>query len=147
MKFLLDESAEFRIAAFLTNQGHDVKTIVREYTPGLPDSEVLAIARHEQRILITNDRDFGELIFRQILPHSGVIYFRLGLASTAGAGRGSHAGGPLAAARVAALGPGAARGYTLPCCAAPHPWTRRRGPGPDANVVGARVPSTSALTG
>ena len=83
MKFLLDESAEFRIAAFLTNQGHDVKTIVRDYTPGLPDSEVLAIARHEQRILITNDRDFGELIFRQILPHSGVIYFRLGLASTA----------------------------------------------------------------
>ena len=83
MKFLPDESAEFRIAAFLTNQGHDVKTIVQGYTPGLPDSEVLVIARYEQRILITNDRDFGELIFQQNLPHSGVIYFRLGLASTA----------------------------------------------------------------
>ncbi len=42
------------------------------------DREVLAIAQREQRILITNDRDFGELIFRQRLPHAGVILFRLG---------------------------------------------------------------------
>lgn len=33
--------------------------------------------------LITNDRDFGELIFRRRLPHAGVIYFRLPLASSA----------------------------------------------------------------
>jgi hypothetical protein len=39
---------------------------------------VLAIAVAEARILITNDRDFGELIFRQRLAHAGVILFRLG---------------------------------------------------------------------
>lgn len=44
----------------------------------LTDREVLAIANREQRILITNDRDFGELVFRLQLPHSGIVLFRLG---------------------------------------------------------------------
>lgn len=37
----------------------------------------MAIAFQEARILITNDRDFGELVVRQRLPHSGIILFRL----------------------------------------------------------------------
>jgi predicted nuclease of predicted toxin-antitoxin system len=41
------------------------------------DHVVLATAVHEKRILITNDRDFGELIFRQHHVHCGVILFRL----------------------------------------------------------------------
>jgi len=45
--------------------------------PGLPDDEVLAIANSEGRVLITDDRDFGELVFRYRQPHAGVIYFRL----------------------------------------------------------------------
>jgi len=77
MKFLLDESAEFRLAAFLQQHGHYVKAIAHDYPSGLPDRQVLAIAKNEQRILITNDRDFGELIFRQRMPHAGVILFRL----------------------------------------------------------------------
>lgn len=83
MKFLLDENAEFRIGAFLKAAGHDVTAIAYEYPNALPDQEVLSIAAVEQRILITNDRDFGELIFRHHLPHAGVIYFRLELAATA----------------------------------------------------------------
>ena len=43
-----------------------------------PSSQVLAIAYAEQRILITNDRDFGELVFRLRQPHAGVVLFRLG---------------------------------------------------------------------
>ena len=82
MRFLLDQSAEARIATFLTDHGHDATRIAREYPPGLPNQQVLAIARAEHRILITNDRDFGELIFRRGLPHAGVIYFRLGLGSS-----------------------------------------------------------------
>lgn len=39
--------------------------------------EVLATAYREQRILITDDRDFGELVFRLRQPHAGVIYLRL----------------------------------------------------------------------
>ena len=77
MRFLLDQSALRRLAAFLRSQGHDVTVIAQDYPHGLPDAEVLAIARREGRILITNDRDFGELVFRQRRPHAGVILFRL----------------------------------------------------------------------
>lgn len=77
MNFLLDESAELRLAAFLTEQGHDVTAIARDYPHALSDRQVLAIAQQEQRVLITNDRDFGDLIFRERLPHCGVIFFRL----------------------------------------------------------------------
>jgi predicted nuclease of predicted toxin-antitoxin system len=83
MRFLLDESAEFRIAAFLREQGHDVTAIAHDYPHALSDAEVLALASSEGRILLTNDRDFGELIFRQHRSHAGIIYFRLGLAATA----------------------------------------------------------------
>ena len=47
------------------------------YSPGLPDEDVLEIARKERRILIVADRDFGELIFQQGLTHAGIIFFRL----------------------------------------------------------------------
>jgi len=49
----------------------------RPYTRSIEDHEVLEIARAEDRILITNDKDFGELIYRQQLEHTGVILFRL----------------------------------------------------------------------
>ena len=77
MKFLLDQSADFRLIPHLRNLGHDVTAISRHYPPGLPDEDVLAIARTEQRILIVADRDFGELIFQQELAHAGIIFFRL----------------------------------------------------------------------
>jgi predicted nuclease of predicted toxin-antitoxin system len=83
MRFLLDQSAEARIGVVLSSQGHDATRIGRDHPPGLPDDEVLAIAVRENRILITNDRDFGDLIFRQHHPHCGVIYFRFPLDTTA----------------------------------------------------------------
>lgn len=83
MKFLLDQNVEGRILTFLSGQGHDATRVGVDYPPGLPDEDVLATAHAEQRILITNDRDFGELIFRHRLPHSGVIYLRFPLDSTA----------------------------------------------------------------
>lgn len=78
MKFLLDESADFPLASYLQDLGYDVTTIAHDYPHALKDFEVLKIATSERRILITNDRDFGELIFRQKLPHHGIILFRLG---------------------------------------------------------------------
>ncbi len=78
MKFLLDENADNRLVALLTSLHHDVKTIGQDFPSSLLDHEVLEIASREKRILITNDRaDFGELIFRQHLPHCGIILFRL----------------------------------------------------------------------
>jgi predicted nuclease of predicted toxin-antitoxin system len=79
MKFMLDESADFPLAEALAQMGHDVTSIVRDYPRALEDQDVLAVAQQEERTLITNDTDFGELIFRRQLPHSGVILFRLGL--------------------------------------------------------------------
>jgi predicted nuclease of predicted toxin-antitoxin system len=78
MKFLLDESADFPLVAYLTAPGHDVTAIARDYPHVMADREVLAIAVREQRVLVTSDNDFGELVFRQQLPHAGVLRFRLG---------------------------------------------------------------------
>jgi predicted nuclease of predicted toxin-antitoxin system len=83
MRFLLDQSAEARIGTALNDQGHDATRVGRDRPPGLPDEEVLAIAVRESRVLITNDRDSGELIFRQHQPHCGVIYLRFPLDTTA----------------------------------------------------------------
>lgn len=77
MKFLFDQSADFRLIPHLQALGHDVTAISRNYPHGLADEDVLAIARGEQRILIVADRDFGELIFQQGLVHAGVLFFRL----------------------------------------------------------------------
>ena len=77
MRFLLDENADERLADYLRRLGHDATTIRNDYTRSIEDRDVLAIALREQRILITNDRDFGELIIRERLAHAGAIYFRL----------------------------------------------------------------------
>jgi predicted nuclease of predicted toxin-antitoxin system len=77
MKFLFDQSADFRLIDHLRNLGHDVTAVSRNYPHGLADEDVLTIARREQRILVVADRDFGELIFNQSLVHAGVLFFRL----------------------------------------------------------------------
>jgi len=77
MNFLFDQSADFRLIPHLVRLGHDVRAISREYPAGLPDEEVLALARDQQRLLITADRDFGYLVVRQHLPHAGILLLRL----------------------------------------------------------------------
>jgi predicted nuclease of predicted toxin-antitoxin system len=77
MKFLLDQSADFRVIPHLRQLDHDVQVISRNYPSGLPDADVLAIARKERRILIVAERDFSELIFHHGVAHAGVIFFRL----------------------------------------------------------------------
>jgi predicted nuclease of predicted toxin-antitoxin system len=77
MKFLFDQSADFRLISHLRQLGHDVQAISHDYPPGLADEDILTIAREERRILVVVDRDFGGLIFHQRLVHAGVIFFRL----------------------------------------------------------------------
>jgi predicted nuclease of predicted toxin-antitoxin system len=78
VRFLLDESANFRIIPYLRRMGHAVATIAVDHPASLPDNEVLAIAEREDRILITHDRHFGGLVFVKHQPHAGVILLRLG---------------------------------------------------------------------
>jgi len=76
MKFLVDESIEFPVVTFLRSIGHDVVSVAEDF-PSVCDTDVLAAARRAKRILLTNDKDFGELIFLHGLPHQGVILLRL----------------------------------------------------------------------
>ena len=77
MRFLCDQNLERRVAVWLVDEGHDVAVGVVDYNGRLPDPDVLRIAREERRTLVTNDKDFGELIWRRRLPHTGVIFFRM----------------------------------------------------------------------
>lgn len=77
MRFLLDESTDARLTAHLRALGHDATLVAAAYGPGLPAPVVLELAQRSQRILVTDDRDFGELVFRRRYPHAGVIYLRL----------------------------------------------------------------------
>ena len=75
MKFLIDESVEKPIVDWLRDQKYDVM-YVAESSPGITDEEVIDIANSKSRILITNDKDFGELIFRQGRITQGVLLIR-----------------------------------------------------------------------
>jgi predicted nuclease of predicted toxin-antitoxin system len=77
-RFLADENIAPTSVRRLRWGGHDLAAI-REETPGLPDHAVLARAVREQRILLTQDSDYGELIYHRHHPAPvGVVYFRLG---------------------------------------------------------------------
>ena len=60
--------------AALTEGGHDVLSAL-EVAPRASDDELLAMALAEQRVLITEDKDFGELVFVRRLPHPCIIRF------------------------------------------------------------------------
>lgn len=76
MKFLADESVDLPIVKSLRDQGFDV-TYITELSPGIPDEEVIAIARDQSRVLITGDKDFGTLTFRNKMISEGVVLYRL----------------------------------------------------------------------
>src|ERR1700722_11005273 len=77
MNFLADESVSGPLVRELRQRGHDLKA-VRELSPGILDVEVLALADRDRRVLLTFDKGFGELAFRQRLPSScGIVLFRL----------------------------------------------------------------------
>ena len=75
MRFLLDVCASSRrMQATLARLGHDVVSAL-EYDPRASDEVLLALATSEERVLITEDKDFGELVFVRRLPHPCIIRF------------------------------------------------------------------------
>ncbi len=76
MLFLVDESSGTSVAVALRGIGHDV-LFAAETMGGSSDRVLLSRARTEDRILVTNDKDFGMLVFRLGLAHSGVLLLRL----------------------------------------------------------------------
>lgn len=76
MKFVADENISFRVVEFLRMEKHNV-LYVTEKIKSFDDVSILEIAVKEKRILITKDKDFGNLVFGKNFPHSGVIFLRL----------------------------------------------------------------------
>lgn len=82
MRLLADENIAAPLVRMLRKQGFDVD-YVAELQPGLSDDGVLALAVRERRPILTEDRDFGELVFRQKRDVPGVIMLRLPAAERA----------------------------------------------------------------
>lgn len=85
--FLANENFPRQSIILLKNAGFGVLSVAEQF-PGIADSEVLALACREGMVILTFDRDYGELLFkyRQSKP-DGVIYFRTGLEHPEQAGR------------------------------------------------------------
>jgi predicted nuclease of predicted toxin-antitoxin system len=81
VRFLADEGVDAAIVVSLRSLGHDVAYIA-ELSPGMGDDELLERANSEERILVTVDKDFGELVFRLGRATFGILLVRLpGLSS------------------------------------------------------------------
>jgi predicted nuclease of predicted toxin-antitoxin system len=76
MRFLVDECTGPTVAQWLEDQGHQVFSIFDE-TPGAFDVDLVQTAFEDNWILLTNDKDFGELVFRERRAHKGIILLRL----------------------------------------------------------------------
>ncbi|MBN1902158.1 DUF5615 family PIN-like protein [Candidatus Sumerlaeota bacterium] len=77
MRIIANENVPGDVVKALRDAGHDVIWI-RTDAPGSRDGEVLESAQRENRLVITFDKDFGELAFRHGLPSQcGVILFRI----------------------------------------------------------------------
>ena len=76
LKFLADVKIEKPIVIFLIDKGFDIIWIP-DFDCHMSDSELLELANKEDRILITNDKDFGELVFLQKKITAGIILFRI----------------------------------------------------------------------
>lgn len=75
MRIFADESVDKQIVDRLRDEGHAVE-FVAEIEPGIGDDEVLLRSVESHAILLTADKDFGDLVFRQRRLHSGVLLLR-----------------------------------------------------------------------
>jgi predicted nuclease of predicted toxin-antitoxin system len=86
MRFLANEKFPGDAVAALRSAGHEVAW-VRIEAPGMNDADVLSWAAREGRVLLTFDKDFGELSWQAGLPNScGIVLFRLPMPSPSAAG-------------------------------------------------------------
>lgn len=76
MRWLIDECADASLAERLRNTGHDV-VYMSDVAPRSTDAEVMRRAESEKRLLLTEDKDFGDLVFRQAKPVPGIVLLRI----------------------------------------------------------------------
>ena len=76
MRFLVDECTGPGVSACLRKQNHEVFFVFEE-SRGINDEDIIQKAASENWILITNDKDFGDKVYRDGRLHRGVILLRL----------------------------------------------------------------------
>jgi predicted nuclease of predicted toxin-antitoxin system len=76
VRFLADECCSAGVVASLPAEGHDVVYVI-EANAGANDDAVLESAYREQRILLTEDKDFRELVYRLQKPAAGTVLLRI----------------------------------------------------------------------
>ena len=75
MRLLADENIDASVVASLRAHGHDVESI-RDTSPGVTDAEVIRMALRTKRIIVTHDRDFGNVMRYPVGTHHGVLLLR-----------------------------------------------------------------------
>ena len=78
LRFLADENFPMASYKLLVELGYAIEHIIPDYS-GLPDEEVIKLANRNNRIILTFDSDFGDLIYKDALYPPGLIYFRWNL--------------------------------------------------------------------
>ncbi|MGL5807608.1 MAG: DUF5615 family PIN-like protein [Xenococcaceae cyanobacterium] len=76
MRFLLDQDVYHITAIFLTDNGHDVVLVAQIGLSQATDEKILITAQQQNRLLVTRDRDYGNLVFVKAIG-TGVIYLRI----------------------------------------------------------------------
>lgn len=77
MRFKVDENMPDEVAVLLREKGHDAVTVLDQRMGGKPDDVVAVVCRREKRVVVTLDKDFGDI--RAYPPHeyAGLIVFRV----------------------------------------------------------------------
>jgi len=77
-RLLTDENIDAEVVDFLRREGFDVLDIKENRWFSLPDKSILEVATKENRATVSQDSDFGTLVFKDELPFIGIIYLRPG---------------------------------------------------------------------
>jgi hypothetical protein len=83
MRFVADESCDFSVIRALRDAGHEVIAIA-EISPRSEDPEVLKLALKKGTVLITEDKDFGQLVYASAKANEGVLLLRFPARARAG---------------------------------------------------------------
>ena len=76
LKFLTDENISTSLVKALRSKGYNIKDIKEQNLFGIDDKEVLKLAFRENRVVITHDKDFANLLNYSLIKHKGVILLR-----------------------------------------------------------------------
>lgn len=75
VNLVADENVDFRIVKALRNTGFKIISVSQDYK-GLPDKQVLEVAKQNNAILLTEDKDFGEWVFAHKVKTYGIVFLR-----------------------------------------------------------------------